>query len=96
LFNDLLFCADSLERVPAVAVEGATQKNIRKKKKSQFCPPPGLSVLTIIGITKKMKRRKNARIKKTKKLSVHISMSQTVPIKIYKNKAFWIWFLDHR
>jgi len=56
LFNDLLFCDDSLERVPAVAVEGATQKKIRKK--SQFCPPPGLTVLTIIGITKKDEKKK--------------------------------------
>jgi len=40
LFNDLLFCDDSLERVPAVAVEGATQKKIRKKKKISVLPSP--------------------------------------------------------
>jgi hypothetical protein len=34
-----------------------------------------------------MKRRKNARIKKTKKLPVHICMSQTVPKKIYKKQS---------
>ena len=53
-----MFYDDSLERVPAVAVEGATHKKIRKKKKSQFCPPLGLTVLTIIGITKKDEKKK--------------------------------------
>ena len=71
-----------------MAVEGATQKKIRKKK-SQFCPPPGLTVLTIIGITKKMKRRKNARIKKNKKAacsylyvpdSPHKNLQKTKPL----------------
>lgn len=44
LFNDLMFCDDSLERVPAVAVEGATQKKSeRKKNLSSALPSASLS-----------------------------------------------------
>ena len=44
LFYNLLFCDDSLERVPAVAVVGAT-KEFKKKNLSPVLP--GLTVLIL-------------------------------------------------
>ena len=86
LFNDLLFCDDSLERVPAVAVEGATQKKYERKKISVL-PSPRPHCPNYYWYYKKDEKKKERQNQKTKKLPVHISMSQTVPKKIYKKQS---------
>jgi len=67
-----LFCDDSLERVPAVAMEGATRKkNTKKISVLSFLASLSsyellLLLLVLKKKTKKSRRRKNARIKNKK------------------------------